>query len=30
MTDVVDAYAAKTGSDQVFRFTQLVGNLTKP
>ena len=30
MTDVVDAYAAETGSDQLFRFTQLVGNLTTP
>ena len=28
--DVVDAYAAATGSDQMFRFMQLVGNLTKP
>ena len=27
--DVVDAYAAATGSDHVFRFRQLVGNLTK-
>ena len=30
VTDVVDAYAAETGSDHVFRFTQLVGKLTKP
>jgi trans-aconitate 2-methyltransferase len=30
VTDVVDAYATETGSDQVFRFTQLVANLTKP
>ena len=30
VTDVVDAYAAETGSDHVFRFTQLVGNLTTP
>jgi trans-aconitate 2-methyltransferase len=30
VTDVVDAYAAETGSDQVFRFTQLVGHATKP
>jgi trans-aconitate 2-methyltransferase len=29
LTDVVDAYAAETGSDHVFRFTQLVGKLTK-
>ena len=29
VTDVVDAYAAETGSDHVFRFTQLVGKLTK-
>ena len=29
VTDVVDAYAAETGSDQVFRFTQLVGRLTR-
>jgi trans-aconitate 2-methyltransferase len=28
--DVVEAYAAETGSDQVFRFMQLVGKLTKP
>jgi trans-aconitate 2-methyltransferase len=30
VSDVVDAYAAETGSDHVFRFTQLVGKLTKP
>ena len=28
--DVVDAYAAEAGSDQVLRFMQLVGKLTKP
>ncbi len=27
-TEVVDAYAEATGSDQVFRFMQLVGRLT--
>jgi trans-aconitate 2-methyltransferase len=30
VTDVVDAYASQSGSDHVFRFTQLVGKLTKP
>jgi trans-aconitate 2-methyltransferase len=29
VTDVVDAYAAETGSDHVFRFMQLVGKLAK-
>jgi trans-aconitate 2-methyltransferase len=30
VTEVVDAYAAQTGSDHVFRFMQLVGKLSKP
>lgn len=30
MTEVVDAYAAATGSDQTFRFMQLVGATSRP
>ena len=30
VADVVDAYAAETGSDHVFRFRQLVATLHKP
>jgi trans-aconitate 2-methyltransferase len=30
VAQVVDAYAATTGSDHVFRFMQLVGRLTRP
>jgi trans-aconitate 2-methyltransferase len=30
VSDVVTAYAAARGSDQLFRFRQLVGNLTRP
>ena len=30
VNDVVDAYAAETGSDHVFRFMQLVGKLSRP
>jgi trans-aconitate 2-methyltransferase len=30
VTEVVDAYAAQTGSDQVFRFMQLVASTSRP